>query len=178
MGAWRFNEDYLVGIFIYNMPVEEVLFFICIPYACTFTYYCVDKFIRFKDNQKVIVVVNYVLMIALVAVGFTYFTRLYTTVTFSLLALFILIAMRKGFTKWKPFYVAYLLILFPFLLSNGILTGSFIEEPVVIYNNYENLNIRLFTIPVEDAFYAMLLMGMNVYGFERLRSRSAISTKL
>jgi lycopene cyclase domain-containing protein len=49
-------------------------------------------------------------------------------------------------------------MLIPFFIVNGILTGSFIDEPVVWYNNDENLGIRLFTIPVEDSVYAFTMI--------------------
>jgi len=49
-------------------------------------------------------------------------------------------------------------MLIPFFIVNGILTGSFIENEVVWYNNDENLGIRLFTIPIEDTIYAFTLI--------------------
>ena len=49
-------------------------------------------------------------------------------------------------------------ILIPFVMVNAILTGSFIDEPVVWYNNSENLGIRFLTIPVEDFGYAFSLI--------------------
>ena len=67
------------------------------------------------------------------------------------------------------FFIAYLVIyLFPFIIVNGILTGSGINEPVVWYNNLENLDIRIFTIPVEDFVYGLLLYLMNVTVYETI----------
>ena len=57
----------------------------------------------------------------------------------------------------------------PFIITNGILTGSFIEDQVVWYNDNYNLGLRIFTIPVEDVFYGMLLLFSNVIIYELLR---------
>lgn len=69
------------------------------------------------------------------------------------------------------FYFAYLFVLIPFFIVNGILTGSFIDEPIVWYNNEENLNIRLGTIPVEDAFYGLLLILNSIVIAEMLETK-------
>lgn len=174
IGVWEFNEKFITGIYMYNMPIEEVLFFICIPYACTFTYYCINKFIAFKLPANSIYFFNYLFIILLAVATFVWRHKLYTSVTFFFLALFLFIAMQRKFAQWAQFYIAYSLILIPFLVTNGILTGSFISSPVVLYNDLENLDIRIFTIPIEDVFYALLLMGMNVYGFEQNRNKKLI----
>ena len=64
--------------------------------------------------------------------------------------------------------ISYLIMLIPFFIVNGILTGTGIENEVVWYNNNENLGIRLLTIPVEDFFYGMFLIGMNIMLYELL----------
>jgi lycopene cyclase domain-containing protein len=52
------------------------------------------------------------------------------------------------------FFIPYLIHLIPFLIVNGLLTSI----PVVIYNDNENLGLRIFTIPVEDTIYALTMM--------------------
>jgi lycopene cyclase domain-containing protein len=59
--------------------------------------------------------------------------------------------------------------LIPFFIVNGILTGSFIHQEVVWYNNAENLGIRLFTVPVEDAFYAFSMLFANLILIEKFK---------
>ncbi|MDO7698288.1 MAG: lycopene cyclase domain-containing protein [Schleiferiaceae bacterium] len=64
-------------------------------------------------------------------------------------------------------------MLIPFFITNGVLTGSFIADEVVWYNDAENLGIRLFTIPIEDVSYAFSLLLFNLLIYTKLtRSRT------
>ncbi len=159
LGVWGFNPKYLTGIHVLWLPLEEVLFFFCIPYACIFTYFALNHLIE-KDHlfphQELI---TSVLIFLLLILGGYFMSNLYTGVTFMTTALFLALIMLKLRTRFMGrFYLAFGVILLPFLIVNGILTGSFIDEPVVWYNNEENLGIRLGTIPVEDVIYGMLML--------------------
>lgn len=45
-GHWSFNPLYITGFKIYNLPIEEVLFFIIIPFCGIFTWESVKYFMR------------------------------------------------------------------------------------------------------------------------------------
>jgi len=47
-GHWNFNPDYITGFMLYNLPVEEVLFFVVVPFAALFTWETVKFFTRRK----------------------------------------------------------------------------------------------------------------------------------
>ena len=171
-GVWSFNPNYLLGIYFFNLPLEEILFFICIPYACVFTYYCITRFFSFSSSNKKALVLSWILATSLLFVAICNWYKLYTSITFMLLSTFLCIINARQVNYLATFFISFLIILIPFFVSNGILTGSFIAEPVVFYNNNQNLGIRMFTIPFEDTFYGMLLLLLNVSGFELLRTKN------
>jgi len=69
----------------------------------------------------------------------------------------------------SSFYLTFLVMLIPFFIVNGILTGTGIENEVVWYNNDENLGIRMLTIPVEDSVFAFSLILLNLLLFKKLK---------
>jgi lycopene cyclase domain-containing protein len=168
-GIWGFNPDYIIGIFLFNLPVEEILFFFCIPYACLFTYFglnhLVEKDHLFRHHE----LISSFLIILLLVLGSYYISNLYTGITFIVTGLFLAFIVLKLRTRFMGrFYFAFIFLLIPFFIMNGILTGSFTDEPVVWYNDQENLGIRLGTIPIEDVFYAMLMILVPVTISEKL----------
>jgi len=47
-GHWSFNPEYTIGLKIANLPIEEILFFIIIPFCGIFTWESVKYFTREK----------------------------------------------------------------------------------------------------------------------------------
>jgi len=163
MGVWGFNADYLSGIYFFRLPLEEYLFFICVPYASVFTFHVFRKQLPgFSIQDKTIRSLVLPLAFILIVTGIIFRSRWYTCTTF-LFAGISLMASYYYFKKFLPhFLISFCVILIPFFIMNGILTGSFIKEEVVWYNNSENIGIRIFTIPFEDIFYGLTLILWNV----------------
>ena len=178
LGIWGFNSSYLSGVYIGNLPIEEILFFICIPYACVFTYEALNYLVRknyFESQDKVITVI---ITIGCLTAGILNIGKLYTSTTFLALGAYLIILQFVCRVRYLArVYFSYLFILVPFFIVNGILTGSWIDDPVVWYNDTENLGIRMGTIPAEDTFYGFFLILMNVSIFEWLQDRVQVSTQ-
>jgi lycopene cyclase domain-containing protein len=47
-GHWAFSNNYTIGLKIFNLPIEEILFFIVIPFCGIFTWESVKYFMRDK----------------------------------------------------------------------------------------------------------------------------------
>lgn len=166
MGIWHFNESMITGIKVINLPVEEILFFITVPYACVFTYEVLLQY--WKSNfEKAGTCIFYSVVVVLTIVILFNYTKTYTFICFLFTVIFLLLSkLLVKVNSWGKIFITYGILLIPFLLVNGFLTGMFTEEAVVLYNNEENLNLRIITIPIEDTFYGLLLFTMNVGFYE------------
>jgi len=172
LAVWGFNPRYLLGFYIGNLPVEEWMFFIAIPYACLFTYHSLNYLVKKDYLAKYAYRITLVLAILLLIIGLLNTGRLYTSVTFISTGVFLLFHrfVIKGEYMGR-FYLMYSVTLIPFFIVNGLLTGSFIPEEVVFYDDTQNLGVRLGTIPVEDMVYGLLMLLMNITWFEYFRNK-------
>jgi lycopene cyclase domain-containing protein len=166
--VWSFNPHYTIGINILQLPVEEILFFLTVPFACTFIYACLNYYLKREMDMRLTRIISNLIIIFSILVLIFYHHRLYTRVTFTLLAFLVIMFQFIYKVRWlNRFYAAFVVALVPFYIINGILTSL----PVVMYNNAQNLGIRIGTIPVEDHFYLMALLLMNIGFYEYFRAR-------
>ena len=168
-GVWSFNPKYVIGTNIIGLPVEEILFFLTVPFACTFIYACLNYYLKWQINIRLTQVISNIIVIFSILILVFYHHHMYTRVSFTLVAFLVILFQFILKVRWlNNFYVAYLVALVPFYIINGILTSL----PVVLYNNDQNMGIRLGTIPVEDHFYLMALLLMNIGLFEYFKSKA------
>jgi lycopene cyclase domain-containing protein len=161
---WGFNDTYFLGEKVFSLPIEEWLFFICIPFACVFTHYALLLYFpNLKLNKTTTKAISIGLITLLFILAVINYDKWYTVINFSL-AIPITVLVYKYNTKLlQHFFLTFLVMLIPFFIVNGILTGSFITDQVVWYNNAENLGIRMGTIPVEDSIYAFTMILCNLF---------------
>jgi lycopene cyclase domain-containing protein len=167
IGVWWFNPVYLVGLIISIFRVEEVLCLICISYSCLFTYPCFKLFIHIEPFKKTGKIISLTLIISSFLLLLTFYNRLYTLGTFSLLLiLFITYQFILKVTLLHRFYFTYFILMTPFIIVNDLLTGTGMDSPAVLYDDTQNMGIRLLCIPGEDVFYGLCLILINVGLFE------------
>ena len=169
-GIWWFNTDYTLNLNIAGLPLEECLFFYCIPFACIFTYYCLTQFFDLSSFNKYDPFIVVVSVTFCVAIAFLFPTRTYTFVTALITAITLTYLQWVAKVNWiGQASIIYCVLLLGFFPVNGILTGTGLESPIVNYNPDTFLNLRMLTIPIEDAVYGYTLFVLNIHFFKRLK---------
>lgn len=171
-GVWWFNTDYTLHISIAGLPVEEWLFFICIPFSCVFTYFCLDKFFNLNPANKFNSVIVWIMLIICLALAIVFNKRIYPFITavFTAITLSYLYFIAKADWIGKASLV-YLILLPGFLIINGVLTGTGLNSPIVNYNHTEILNVRIMSIPVEDWVYGYAQFMLVIYFFKLFQEK-------
>jgi len=170
-GVWGFNEDYLLGVNLGNLPIEEVLFFLLVPFSCLFIYQCLKAYFANYKFEKFNFIFYSMIPLYILFILFFGYKGSYSlgVVISSLITLLLLRFFGKNYVHLP---IAFVISLIPFLFVNGVLTGAFTPEPVVWYNDAERTPFRIFTIPAEDILYSFTLIGLNILVFERLKRKS------
>lgn len=164
---WWFNDIYTLGVKFFNLPIEEVLFFISIPYACVFSYFVISQYVNWNIPVGLIKISYFTILLVLFIIIIVYPYKYYTLVTFLLLSFtLVYLIIKKDWNFLKQFMLTYSFVMPFFFLSNGTLTGGlFLKEPIVYYHSSHIIGIRVLNIPIEDFFYGMLLLLWNIKGY-------------
>ena len=70
IGVWRFNSDFVMGFNIINLPIEEWLFFIVVPFSCVFIYEVLNYFVK-KDllsTQSKFITIALVIILLIISI--------------------------------------------------------------------------------------------------------------
>ncbi|GEM67099.1 hypothetical protein SMI01S_07050 [Sphingobacterium mizutaii NBRC 14946 = DSM 11724] len=172
-GVWWFNTDYTLGIVLAGLPIEEWLFFICIPFSCIFTYFCFEKFFRLGWLSGFNNLIVFISVVICSVMALLHYDKIYTLITAiaTLTTLIYLHFIVRAEWIGKASLVFTVLML-GFLPVNGVLTGTGLESPIVNYNPRDFLGVRILTIPIEDAVYGYTQFLLVLYFFKLFKKRN------
>lgn len=167
-GDWAFNPKHLLGLYFFNLPLEEILFFITVPYSCIFIYETVSFYIkekRFTLNTKYFLIPA----LLLAALGIIFYKQNYTfTVSIFSAAFFIgALIFNDRLLLSRNFWITMIISFLPFLLVNYFLTSI----PVVTYNDTSFSGKRFLTIPYEDFLYSFSMISLWILFYELAKNK-------
>jgi lycopene cyclase domain-containing protein len=169
-GDWWFNEEFLIGIEILGLPIEEILFFVVVPFACIFIYENLEFFIKDKKipfNKWFYLTIAAIFFI----IGITFRNQDYTILSMFSCSLFFIVAptLYPKILKSRNYWFYIILSFIPFIIFNYFLTSLIVVgyNPGAIWGGFGAWNGRFFTIPFEDFFYnySMLSFYLLIYMF-------------
>lgn len=156
-GHWGFNPQYILGIYIGNLALEEVLFFITVPLVMLLVYQVVLQEFPDRSLNKVLsrMVVGALGLQGLFWVvnwpssGYTVAVGLASVVVA------VLMLVEDNIIHKQSFWVFQGLSFALFIAANSVLTSL----PIIIYGESEIIGTRIGTIPIEDFLYKFALIN-------------------
>ncbi len=167
-GDWAFNPEHLVGIYFFGLPLEEILFFITVPYSCIFIYettrfYTKEKTLKISKN--IFLAMGVILILFGIIFNYQHYTFTVSIFTglFFLLAVYLKMNLLNSFHYWLTMLISFI----PFLIVNYFLTSI----PVVTYNDSAFFGKRFITIPLEDFLYSFSMISLWILFYEVFKKR-------
>lgn len=158
---WSFNQNFVLGYNLFNLPIEEIMFFFTVPWAC------LTLWINIEDHEKVsksgldLIIPSLIFLIGLI-ICLT--GKVYAGTTLIVFSLVSLISLASGFWFRKiKFRVFLLIVVCLTFIFNTYLTARL----VVIYNPHYLTGFMVGTIPIEDFIFGLgLITGfVGVYEY-------------
>jgi lycopene cyclase domain-containing protein len=155
-GDWGFSSEYLLGFHLIGLPIEEILFFVTVPFSAIFIYetvklYIPDKKVHF--NKNIYLVIGTVLLFIATKFNNQYYTS--TVMVFSAIFIFLSASFKPAILQSRVYWVSISISFIPFLIVNYLLTAL----PIVWYSPEAIWGYRFITIPIEDFFYSFSIIS-------------------
>lgn len=172
---WWFNPVFTGSIKIAGLPLEEILFFVTVPYSMIFLY---EVFI-FYFNDKINIsppagITARIISLFLFISALFMINNAYTFIALISCSVYFFLAGNSYFLRIIPgiFWIFIAFSFVPFITVNYFLTSL----PVVIYDSDAITGYRFLTIPAEDFFYSFSLVSFYIMIY--LAAKDLINKKL
>ncbi len=159
-GDWSFSAAHTLPFRFIGLPVEEILFFVTVPYSTLFIYETIQLYIK-ERKLDIPSWVFYSLAIMLAVAAVLFYGQYYTFTVLLFCAGFLILAEAKMkiLIRSGNFWIVMLITYIPFFVVNYILTSI----PIVSYSDKAIWGARISTIPVEDFFYSFSMISFWLY---------------
>jgi lycopene cyclase domain-containing protein len=166
-GDWWFSPEFSGSWKLFGLPLGEWLFFFVVPYACIFIFEVVRSYFPAKRHSHTLVVgvCGGVTSVLCIIVAVVFRDQEYTVLALLSFAVWIAVVLAVQPNLFQEIHTLWFFLLstIAFLLVNGILTGM----PIVLYNSEAIWNIRIGSIPLEDLFYNIGMLGFYLVSYEK-----------
>jgi lycopene cyclase domain-containing protein len=155
---WFFNARYILGIKIFKLPIEEILFFFTVPFSCLVIFLNLNYFIASKINFNF----YYLLIIIFLLFSF-YFIKKKKAYPFFV---FLFLSINIFFDYFLKVYLLNQISFFIYLIFTTFLTFIFnyylTSKKIITYDKSYKTNFLITTIPFEDFVYGINLLYANL----------------
>ncbi|AAT44119.1 lycopene cyclase domain-containing protein [Picrophilus oshimae] len=170
--VWTFNKKYITGIMVYNLPVEEILFFFVVPFSTFLIYESIDyikndSFISKTSRIKKIMFIIAILFILNAIYFYSYIYMLLASV-FTAFIILLTLKIMPSLYRSSNYWLFIIIMYIPFIVFDHFLTSL----PVFTYGVHAIINIRILSIPVEEFIYVYSLMNFYALFYNIYKKRS------
>jgi lycopene cyclase domain-containing protein len=171
---WTFNPEYVLGFRLGPLPLEEILFFIMVPYAVLFTWevfraYFTSRTISAKRGIIILIITGFGSAVFFAA----FFQWYYTALVFFAFSIVLFVdyhLLHENSVWYQSLWYRFLLIFIVMvLIANGYLTARPVVEYVPLYRS----SIRIWTIPIEDFLFGLSHVALVVTLYTFLKNRKS-----
>ena len=121
-------------------------------------------------REKIYVNASVIVAVVFLVIAITNIDKFYTLSSFGLASVLLFLFSFKKYKWFYNFLRTYLFSLIALVVVNGVLTGSFIENEIVSYNENHFMGYRIFTIPIEDTIYCFSMLFIVTGIYEKLKN--------
>ncbi len=153
---WSFSPAHTFKLKFMFLPLEELLFFLAIPYACIFLYETISYYLP-KRELPFNIYFNLSVAVIPAFIALLIFETAYTQIVIWVAIAFFVTAtiFYPSILKSSHYWIYMLFSFVPFFVVNYILTSI----PIVSYNPDVIIGYRITSIPVEDFIYSYSMLS-------------------
>jgi lycopene cyclase domain-containing protein len=164
LGWWYYNTAYVFGLRVFGLPIEEILFFVVVPFACLVVWHVYDRQKGTVPQWLPRIALAALVLVCIGLIAF-HFGRLRTVVDAAITIVAVAALWDSELIRRRAWWYWSLTVLALFLVCNTFLTAV----PIVEYNMQAATGWRIGTIPFEDFLYNFSLLNLLLLAYSRYK---------